>query len=229
MSAKARPWLYLASVFGSQLFGLVILATLWTLFPPFRHWVGTPFGTFAAAVFGWLLAFSVVLLFSESRLDLFNLFELQSVRQGFTYFAPGAGFLFGLAGVFLPRIGMEHLADNYPLMRPFISLPGPEKYLLVVLLLVAPLFEEIVVRGFLYRAFRNSYGIIMSVVTAVVAAMLAHPGVMATSLWLFLFLGAFQIMLCLMFERRRNLWNCIACHFVYNATVAGAWLMELSS
>lgn len=220
-----RPWLYLAAVFGSQLVALVVVATFWAFFPRFGYWVGTPFGTFSVTVFGGLAAFLVVILFSASRLDLFSLFELQSLRQGLRYFAPGTGFVLGLAGVFLTRIGVAHFADNYPLMRPFIHFPGSQKYLLVILLLIGPIFEEIIMRGFLYREFRKSYGITLSVSTIVLAAMLTHPGVMAASPWLFLFLGALQAILCLILEKTRNLWNCIACHFVYNATVVSAWLM----
>lgn len=224
-----RPWFYLAAVFGSQLVALVIVATFWEFFPTFRHWVDTPFGTFSVTVFGGLAAFFVVMLFSASRLDFLSLFEFQSIRQGLRYFAPGAGFVLGLAGVFLTRIRMEHFADNYPLMRPFMDLPGPQKYLLVILLLIGPIFEEIIMRGFLYRAFRKNYGITLSVSIIVLSAMLTHPGVMASSAWLFLFLGTFQAILCLILEKTGNLWNCIACHCVYNATVASAWLMGTSS
>lgn len=216
-------------MFGSQLVALVILATLWSFSPRFGYWIGTPFGTFSVTVFGGLAAFLVVMLFSASLLDIFSLFEFQSIRQGLGYFAPVAGFVLGLTGVFLTRISMTHFADNYPLMRPFIHLPGPQKYLLVILLLIGPIFEEIIMRGFLYRAFRKSYGITLSVSTIVLAAMLTHPGVMTASPWLFLLLGALQAILCLILEKTHNLWNCIACHFVYNATVTSAWLMGTSS
>ena len=224
-----RPWLYIVAVFGSQLVALVIIATLWALFPRFGPWVDTPFGTFVVTVFGGLAAFVVVMLFSASRHDFLSLFEFQSIRQGLRYFPAGVGFALGLTGVWVTRIRMENFADNYPLMRPFIHLAGPQKYLLLIVLLIGPIFEEIIMRGFLYRAFRKNYGITLSVSIIVLAAMLAHPGVMASSAWLWLFLGAFQAILCFILENTGNLWNCIACHCVYNATVASAWLMGTSS
>jgi len=128
----------------------------------------------------------------------------------------------------ITRIRMEHFADNYPLMRPFIDRSGPQKYLFVLLLLIGPIFEEAIMRGFLYRAFRKTYGITLSVSIIVLAAMLTHPGVMKASPWLFLFLGVVQAVLCLILEKTGNLWNCIACHFAYNATVVCAWLMGTS-
>jgi len=124
---------------------------------------------------------------------------------------------------------MPYFAEKYPLTKPFIHQPGPEKYLLVILLLVGPVFEEIIMRGFLYRAFRESYGIILSVSTMVLVTTLTHWGVMTASLWMFLLLAVLQAILCLILEKTRNLWNCIACHFVYNATVTSAWLMGTSS
>jgi len=228
--ATLRPWLYIAALFGSQLVALVIVATFWAFFPKFRAWVETPFGTLSVTVFGGLTAFGVVMLFSVSRGGFFSLFDFPSLRQGLRYyFASGVGFSLGLIGVFLTRVRMENFADNYPLMKPFIGESGPQKYLLLIVLLIGPLFEEIIMRGFLYRAFRKNYGITLSVAVIVSAGMLTHPGVMASSIWLFLFLGAFQVILCLILEKTDNLWNCIACHFVYNATVATAWLMGPTS
>jgi membrane protease YdiL (CAAX protease family) len=229
LKGKTRPWLYIVAVFGSQLVALVIVAAFWAFFPKFGPWVETPLGTFSVTVFGGLSAFVVVMLFSGSRLDFFSLFEFQSIRQGLRYFPAGVGFALGLTGVWLTRIRMENFADNYPLMRPFIHLSGPQRYLLLIVLVIGPIFEEIIMRGFLYRAFRKNYGITLSVSIIVLAAMLTHPGVMASSPLLFLFLGLFQAILCLILENTGNLWNCIACHCDYNATVASAWLMGTSS
>jgi membrane protease YdiL (CAAX protease family) len=224
-----RPWLYMAAMFGSQLAALAIVAAVWTFSPNFRPWIETPVGTFSVTVFGGLAAFGAVMLFATARLDFLSLFQFQSIRRGLSYSAPAIGFALGLAGVCLTRIRMENFADNYPLMRPFVHLSGPQRYLLVIVFLVGPIFEEIIMRGFLYRAFRKNYGITRSVSVVVLVAMLTHPGVMAASIWLFLFLGIFQAILSLILEKTGNLWNCITCHCAYNATVASAWLLGSSS
>ncbi|HJW38640.1 MAG TPA: CPBP family intramembrane glutamic endopeptidase [Candidatus Udaeobacter sp.] len=226
-----KPWLYIAALFGSQLVALVVLVAFWQFFPRFRYWVGTPFGAFFVTAGEGLAALLVVLLFAhpQSLLDVLDLFEFQSIRQGISYFAVVAGLVLGLTGVFLARIELSpDFAEKYPLTKPFIHQPGPEKHLFTILVLVGPVFEEIIMRGFLYRAFRESYGIPLSISIVVFAATLTHPGVMTASVWLFVLLAVVQVTLCLILEKTRNLWNCIVCHCVYNATLTSAWLMEMS-
>jgi membrane protease YdiL (CAAX protease family) len=224
-----RPWLYLAFLFGSQLIALILLGAVWAFVPGFRYWVETPLGTFSVTVFGMLAAFSVVALLSGSRHQLFRLFEFHSIGQGFSYLSIGAGLALGLTGVLLTRLGVAHFAENYPMMRPFVRFVGPQTYLFGALLLLGPIFEEIIMRGFLYRAFRRAYGVPLSTSALVVVAMLMHPGVFAASLWLFILLAVLQILLCSILEKTRNLWNCIACHCAYNAVATCAWLIQISS
>lgn len=228
-NTRWRPWLYLVALLGSQLLALVVLVTLLAFFPELRYWVETPWGAFSVTVFGGLAAFSVVALLSGSRYQLLKPFEFHSIRQAPNYLSIGTGFILGLAGVFLTRFGVADFADNYPVMSPFVRAVGPERYLFLILLLVGPIVEESIVRGFLYRAFRRSYGITVSISAILVVAIFNHPGTFAASLSLFLLLGVSQILLCLILEKTDNLWNCIACHCVYNAVVACAWLMQSSS
>lgn len=79
-------------------------------------------------------------------------------------------------------------------------------------------------RGFLYRAFRESYGIAFTVAIIVMTATVTHWRVMRASPWLFLLLAVLQSILCLILEKTNKLWNCIACHVTYNATIAGAFI-----
>jgi membrane protease YdiL (CAAX protease family) len=227
----SRPWLYIAALFGSQLVVLVVVVAFWGFFPRFRYWVGTPFGTFFITAAGGLAAFLIVVFVAhpQSLLDVLNLFEFQSIRQGISCFAVVAGFVLGLTGVFLARVELADFAEKYPLTKPFIHQPGPEKHLFTIILLVGPLFEEIIMRGFLYRAFREGYGIALSISIMVLVATLTHWGVVTTSPWVFLLLAVLQVILCLLFEKTRNLWNCIVCHCVYNATLTSAWLMGTSN
>ena len=95
---------------------------------------------------------------------------------------------------------------------------------MIILLLVAPVFEEIIMRGFLYRVFRESYGITLSVGIIALLGTIAHPGLVTASVWMFLLVAFMQVIICLILEKTRNLWNCIAFHIGYNATVALTWL-----
>ena len=226
-----KPWICIAALFCSQLVALVVVVALWQFFPRFRYWEGTPLGTFFITAGGGLAAFLVVLLYAhpQSLPDVLALFEFQSIRQGISYFAVFAGVVLGLTGVFLARIELADFAEKYPLTKPFIHQPGPEKHLLTILLLVGPVFEEIIMRGFLYRALRESYGIALSISIMVLVATLTHWGVMMASPWVFLLLAVLEVILCLILEKTRNLWNCIVCHCVYNATLTSAWLMGMSN
>jgi membrane protease YdiL (CAAX protease family) len=226
-SRTLRPWLYVVALFGSQLAVLIVVVAFWGFFPSFRYWVGTPLGTFCFVAAGGLSALLVVLLFAhpQTLLDVLDIFEFQSLRQGISYFPVIAGFVLGLTGVFLERVELAGFAEKYPLTKPFIHQPGPEKHLFTIILLVGPVFEEIIMRGFLYRVFRESYGIALSISIIVLVTTLTHWGVMTASPWVFLLLAALGATLCLILEKTRNLWNCIVCHCGYNATVVAAWLM----
>ena len=227
-NTSLRPWLYIVALFGSQLVVLAVVAAGWIVSPRFGQWVGTPVGTFSVTVFSALAALVTVILLSGSLRDPFSLFELQSLHYGIDFVALGAGVLLGVAGVFVTRFGLADVGNNFPLIKPFIEAPMSQKHLLAIVLLVAPIIEEIIMRGFLYRAFRDRYTIGPSVLTIVAVSMLTHPGVLRASPWLFLLLGVLQAMLCLIWEKTRNLWSCISCHLAYNVTVTTAWLMESS-
>jgi membrane protease YdiL (CAAX protease family) len=221
-----RPWLCLAALFASQIALVVVVVVFLGLFPRFKYWVNNPFGAFFITAAGGLAAFLVVVAFArpKSLVDFLNLFEFASIRQGISYYALVAGVVLGLAGFLFTRIGGAVPAETY-LTKPFVYQPGPEKHLLTILLLVGPLFEEITMRGFLYRAFRDRYGIAFSMLTVAMAATITHVGVATASLPIFLLLAVLQAILCLLLEMTRNLWNCIVCHTFYNATLISAWLI----
>jgi membrane protease YdiL (CAAX protease family) len=227
---RLRPWLYFAALFGSQLVALVIVILLWEMFPGLRHWFRSPWGAFSISVLGGLAAFLVVVCYAyrKGRLSFLSILEIQSIQKGISYLTLVAGFVLGLTGVLLTRVDRAALAGRYLITQPFVYQPGPERYLVVILLLVGPVFEEITMRGFLYRVFRESYGLTLSISAIVFATTLTHWSVMTASLWMFGLLAALQITLCLILEKTHNLWNCIACHFVYNATITSAWLLEIS-
>jgi membrane protease YdiL (CAAX protease family) len=94
---------------------------------------------------------------------------------------------------------------------------------LVQTILLSPFVEELVARGFLYRAFRGSFGWGPS--TALVLAFQAyfHWGLLSQNMTGFGFVLAFGTVLCAIRERTGNTWNCVLFHVVYNATVLQQW------
>jgi membrane protease YdiL (CAAX protease family) len=101
-------------------------------------------------------------------------------------------------------------------------------WLLVVgTILIAPFFEEIVFRGFLYGAFRSSYGIVFSTVATMVISSYFHWGLFMISPFGMLCGTILGIFLCWVRERTGNTWVCILCHAAYNATVTRQWMLVL--
>jgi membrane protease YdiL (CAAX protease family) len=85
-----------------------------------------------------------------------------------------------------------------------------------LILLLAPFWEEIILRGYLYGAFRLEYSVSTSMFCMLVIAFLSHFSVIcATPLTAVIFLGL-NAVIVLFREKTGNIWNCIACHFTYN-------------
>ena len=72
-------------------------------------------------------------------------------------------------------------------------------------------------RGFLYRSFRGSYPVWLSVGLVVLVAMETHFWEIRQSWLPAITIPALTIVQCCLRERG-NLWDCIGCHFAFNAT-----------
>jgi membrane protease YdiL (CAAX protease family) len=87
-----------------------------------------------------------------------------------------------------------------------------------------PFVEESIMRGFFYRAFRGSYSVAVSTLLVVAIALATHWTQDYRSWVALIALGAGNVLFCFLRERSDGLWDCILCHFVYNATVVWAAL-----
>jgi membrane protease YdiL (CAAX protease family) len=221
-----RPWICLGALLGSQLVVFVVVAITLVLSRSFRYWIGTSLGHFSIFTLGLLAALLVALMFSrpKSVSNFLDIFELKSIRGSISCSAIIVGLILGCIGVFAAQTLPAGLSEKAWVTRAFIYQVGLAKYLPIIALLADPFCEEIFIRGFLYRAFRKSYGVYLSIFMIVLVAMLTHP-VMRASVWVFLVLSTLQVILCLILEKTRNLSNCIICHFAYNATLVCASLM----
>jgi membrane protease YdiL (CAAX protease family) len=103
---------------------------------------------------------------------------------------------------------------------------GGFQFLLYVIIgvCVGPIAEEVVLRGFLYRAFRGSYGVVMSTIPILAISAWFHWGEVTNSLWTPACLVSLWVMLCIIRERTRNIWNCVLCHAAYNSALMLFWL-----
>lgn len=97
---------------------------------------------------------------------------------------------------------------------PFLGLNGYYFYLL----LAAPFLEEPIYRGFLYKAFRGSYPVPLSIALIVGFTAFTHWNQYAHSAIAAVVLSAFTVVLCYLREKSESLWDCILCHFIFNGS-----------
>lgn len=85
----------------------------------------------------------------------------------------------------------------------------------IVLMLTPLILEEPLLRGFVYKAMRNRYSVVVSTTIVVVCSLLFHTGnfVLVPG---FISLIVFEFVLCVLRERAGSLWPSIACHTTYN-------------
>jgi uncharacterized protein len=89
----------------------------------------------------------------------------------------------------------------------------------ILLIVIAPIAEEIFFRGFLYQAFRNSFGVWPG---AILSGLVF--GVIHFEFFKLVQLAALGVILALLFERTRSLWPPIMLHAINN-TLAFIYLM----
>lgn len=102
------------------------------------------------------------------------------------------------------------------------------RFFIVQTVVLAPFYEEVVMRGFLYRAFRGSFQSLPSALLVVALdSVYFHWGLASRDLITFLALIFGGLVLCAIRERTVSTWNCVLFHAVYNATVMRQWLICL--
>ncbi len=91
----------------------------------------------------------------------------------------------------------------------------------LVAVVMAPLFEEIFFRGFLYRGFTTSWGWRWGAVASSTVFALAHA-----QLSVFVPIFGLGFALAWLYQRTSSLWPCIALHMVFNAISVTAWALS---
>jgi membrane protease YdiL (CAAX protease family) len=86
-------------------------------------------------------------------------------------------------------------------------------------LILAPIFEESVDRGFLYKAFRGSHSVVVSTILIIGWVCYTHWSQYSASWIAALDLSVLTIVQCYLREKSPSLWDCILCHFVFNASI----------
>jgi membrane protease YdiL (CAAX protease family) len=153
----------------------------------------------------------------------------ETIQSGLTAFGldrkPTERVWIGIAAALILRV-FSHLALKYHwtngvhnfAISAFRNTGGVERYLYLLSPLVyAPMFEEVVNRGFLYKAFRVSYSPALS--TAIIIAWTAwtHLSQYERSGGAVFTLTVLTVVQCFLREKSDSLRDCIICHFTFNA------------
>jgi membrane protease YdiL (CAAX protease family) len=88
---------------------------------------------------------------------------------------------------------------------------------------ITPFAEEVAERGFLYRAFRGSYGMVLSIFLIVCWNIFVHWQIALHSFFSLGCYSLFAVLVCIVREKTGSIWNCIFFHAIYNAATSRQW------
>jgi membrane protease YdiL (CAAX protease family) len=180
----------------------------------------------AAGAIGIVLASIVIYGWQALAAWLFSLRTAGRSLVLWGFRRPGRAFLWvvplGLVAAY--AVGIVHDVIVHPEQQAIVSqfprsLVGALAFILVAVVL-APLFEEIVFRGFLFRGLANSFGWVWAALASAGIFGIAH-----LQLDVFVPLAALGFFLAWSYRRTGSLWAPIAMHAVFNAIAVLAWAL----
>jgi ABC-2 type transport system permease protein len=180
---------------------------------------------------GSVVALVALLTFRKNRIpDLTLALGLRRApdRRSRSAASIGIGVACGAVGALL-AIGYLWLARHVPALassfdeaqQSLDQLDTEERgWMLAMAVLAAPLFEEFIFRGILYRGFRHSIRAPLAALASALVFALVHPAVTALPVFIMAVLAAAA------YERTAWLATPIAAHMTYNAVVFGSALLR---
>lgn len=189
---------------------------------------------------GWLTAHSNLtqgaLMLTQSGLSLLTVFAFARTWSERNFFDQvGLSHRPTLSGWFAAwvAIGIGFLAlygtsrqwiPQNQLSSEFYEQGGVAKWFFIIYgVSVAPFSEEVFRRGFLYRAFRGSFNPLLSTFFVLCVHAYFHWGLISHSFYTLSCLVLVEVLLCFIREWTGNVWNCVLCHAIYNATQGLPW------
>jgi len=202
-------------------FGVVLFLVNRVLDLQFPSFYGSGFGYFFRDILHYTICLLVAAYFArtESLTSFWKGFGLDRKPSNYVWCGVVMALIIRFFSHFMLIHGWGKGVSHYDL-NSFRNTLGFERYFfLAPSLLLAPLFEESIYRGFLYKAFRGSYS--MAASTALIVAWTAntHWSQYFHSLLAAFDLSILTIVQCYLRERSDSLWDCIFCHFAFNASL----------
>lgn len=121
-------------------------------------------------------------------------------------------------------IGYLQLLEHWPALQglgaesPLLGADGPNArwWMAGLAVVAAPLVEELLFRGILFRGLRRSFRAVWAVLASAAVFAIVHPPVS----WIPVF--GLGVITALAVERTRSVWSAVLVHAIYNATVITA-------
>jgi membrane protease YdiL (CAAX protease family) len=210
-------WKGLGSIFLlSFIAALILIVIIRAQGITFSAYQSNAYGYFFLGVFIYTLELFPVIYFARTRTfnAFLNGFGFNYGISKYVWFGVIAALLIRFTGHFY---GYAHTSDSA--ITSFKSTAGFEKFLFIIPMLVfAPIIEETIDRGFLYKAFRGSYSIEVCMSIMVAWTIITHVGECFHAPSVIVRLSALTIVQCYLREKSGSLWDCIICHFIFDAT-----------
>lgn len=226
--SSADAWKYLGLIVVFEFVIGTIISALKINFPDFRRWCFGGFSYFFIDVSYFAIYVFTAAYFART-VTLASFSMGMGLNRKISKYA-----LLGLAAAialnFFGALMITHKwgtgVHNHDVMA-FKHTSGVEKYFfLIPTLLLAPIFEELTNRGFLYKAFRGSYPLGFSMTLIMMWTAATHWSQYSHSLLAAFILSLLTLVQCYIREKSGSLWDCIVCHFAFNASpwlVAAIW------
>ena len=188
---------------------------------PILNWlIAGGLGSFLLSLFlfGWLLFCAAFFARTDNLKSMIQAFGLNRRPTKLVWYGMTAAVLLQLISHFLVRQGWDGQISNH-LYDHFWQTAGFSRhwYLLAPLIL-APVFAEAVYRGFVYKAFRASLPVAASMGCMLVSALFSHWSQFSQSWSAALAIAGITVTQCWLREKSDSLWDCILCHFTFNAS-----------
>jgi membrane protease YdiL (CAAX protease family) len=193
------------------------------LSPQAGRWLHSPAGTTCRDLLQEILFFLAALWFAR-RGSVRNFLE----GTGLTARPTLVGWVAACGSIGLSFVvAYGHYKNYIPTTSQLAALRhgGQAAWFAFIILTVCtgPFCEEVTMRGFLYRAFRTTYGQVVSTVIVFCVDGYFHWNIISQSLYFFACHTVFQVAMYQLRERTKSVWNCILPHAVYNATISLSW------
>lgn len=199
----------------------------YTFIPHFYDWRWGPFGYGTMRIIYAGLSLLTVAYFA--RTDTFASFwkavGLDRKPSDYVWFGVAAALVIRLAGHMVLKLGWAKGVSNYGLSA-FKHGHGPTRYLFLFPVLFAAFWEEPMMRGFLYKAFRGSHSAPTATLLIVGYTAFTHWNQYGHSGLAVVALSTLTIVQCALREKSDSLWDIILCHLVYNGSslIIGGYL-----